>query len=661
MSAPFESVLVANRGEIAVRVIRTVQAMGMRAIAVYTDADREAPHVALADMAIPLGGAREYLSVERIVDACVTTGAQALHPGYGFLSENPALARACATAAVVFVGPPPEAVEAMGDKIRAKRLVASQGVRVVPGSDGAGLTDGELRDAAMAVGLPVLLKPSAGGGGKGMRLVTDAADLAEAITSARREATRSFGDDTLLVERYVAAPRHIEIQVLADQFGNVVHLGERECSLQRRHQKIIEEAPSALLTQPLRAEMGAQAIAAARACGYTNAGTVELIVNGERPDEFFFMEMNTRLQVEHPVTEAVTGLDLVELQLRIAAGEPLPFAQDDIAFAGHAIEARVYAEDPAHDFLPTGGRIVVLRQPTTVRVDSGIAQGLTVGSDYDPMLAKVIAHGAERADAIARLDAALAATTILGVTTNVGFLRSLLADADVAAGRLDTELVDRLVAGGVDGTPPADLVAAIAVASLGAGGDDPWGRVDGWRLGGRAAPTAMRVEAGDGPIDVAVRAVGHAWDAAVGDASPFHLEMSDDPTTATHSASELVTIVDGTERRYVTAADGDTTWVGRGGSAWGLRVEHTWRMDRPGVIASVDGLVTSPMPGSVLDVRVEVGDSVHAGQTLAVVEAMKMEHPLTSRIDGVVAEVLARPGQQVGRGDPVVRVEQTRS
>ncbi len=486
MSAPFESVLVANRGEIAVRVIRTVQAMGMRAIAVYTDADREAPHVALADVAVPLGGAREYLSVERIVDACVTAGAQALHPGYGFLSENPALARACATAGVVFVGPPPEAVEAMGDKIRAKQLVASQGVRVVPGSDGAGLTDGELRDAAMAVGLPVLLKPSAGGGGKGMRLVTDAADLAEAIASARREATRSFGDDTLLVERYVAAPRHIEIQVLADQLGHVVHLGERECSLQRRHQKIIEEAPSPLLTPALRAEMGAQAIAAARACGYTNAGTVELIVNGERPDEFFFMEMNTRLQVEHPVTEAVTGLDLVELQLRIAAGEPLPFGQDQVRLDGHAIEARVYAEDPAHDFLPTGGRIVVLRQPTTVRVDSGIAQGLTVGSDYDPMLAKVIAHGVDRADAIARLDAALAATTILGVTTNLGFLRSLLADPDVAAGRLDTELVDRLVAGGVDGAPPPDLVAAVAVASLGQPGDDPWSRVDGWRLGGRA-------------------------------------------------------------------------------------------------------------------------------------------------------------------------------
>ncbi len=405
MSAPFDSVLVANRGEIAVRVIRTVQAMGMRAVAVYTDADREAPHVALADVAVPLGGAREYLSVERIVDACVTAGAQALHPGYGFLSENPALARACATAGVVFVGPPPEAVEAMGDKIRAKQLVASQGVRVVPGSDGAGLTDGELHDAAMAVGLPVLLKPSAGGGGKGMRLVSDAADLAEAIASARREATRSFGDDTLLVERYVAAPRHIEIQVLADQLGHVVHLGERECSLQRRHQKIIEEAPSPLLTPALRAEMGAQAIAAARACGYTNAGTVELIVNGERPDEFFFMEMNTRLQVEHPVTEAVTGLDLVELQLRIAAGEPLPFGQDQVRLDGHAIEARVYAEDPAHDFLPTGGRIVVLRQPTTVRVDSGIAQGLTVGSDYDPMLAKVIAHGVDRADAIARLDA----------------------------------------------------------------------------------------------------------------------------------------------------------------------------------------------------------------------------------------------------------------
>ena len=522
--------------------------------------------------------------------------------------------------------------------------MAAQGVRVVPGSDGAGLSDQAIRAAALDVGLPVLLKPSAGGGGKGMRLVTDVAELDEAIAAARREAARSFGDDTLLVERYITAPRHIEIQVLADHHGNVVHLGERECSLQRRHQKIVEEAPSALLTPALRAAMGAQAIAAARACGYTNAGTVELIVDGERPDEFFFMEMNTRLQVEHPVTELVTGLDLVELQLRIAAGERLPFGQADVAVDGHAIEARVYAEDPAHDFLPTGGRILVLREPTGVRVDSGIAAGQTIGSDYDPMLAKVIAHGADRDDALARLDAALAATTILGVTTNVGFLRSLLADADVRAGRLDTELVDRFVADRPPAGAPADVLAAVAVAALGEPGADPWSRVDGWRLGGRPAPTRLRVDAGDGPVEVSLRATATGWDATVGEAAtPLPVEVDGDR--------------DGDPAGWVTAVDGDTTWVGVGGAAWPLRVERTWKMVRPGITASADGLLTSPMPGSVLDVRVQPGDTVHAGQTLAVVEAMKMEHPLTSRIDGIVAEVLARPGQQVGRGDPIVRVE----
>jgi acetyl-CoA/propionyl-CoA carboxylase biotin carboxyl carrier protein len=631
-------------------------------------------------MAVPLGGAREYLSVERILSAAASSGAAALHPGYGFLSENAALARACAAAGVTFVGPPAEAIEAMGDKIRAKQLVAEQGVPVVPGSDGSGLSDEALRTAALDVGLPVLLKPSAGGGGKGMRLVTEAGELDEAIAAARREALRSFGDDTLLVERYISAPRHIEVQVLADQHGNVVHLGERECSLQRRHQKIVEEAPSALLTPALRASMGAQAIAAARACGYTNAGTVELIVSGEQPEEFFFMEMNTRLQVEHPVTEMVTGLDLVELQLRIAAGEPLPFGQDDVVLGGHAVEARVYAEDPAHDFLPTGGRILVLRTPTGdgVRVDSGIASGLTVGSEYDPMLAKVIAHGADRPEAIARLDDALAATTILGVTTNVGFLRALLADPDVRAGRLDTELVDRFVAAGAAPSGPPDYVlAAVAVGSLPVPGADLWSAVDGWRLGGRRAPTTMRVDAGDGPAEVTVRATGDSWAATVAAGAPFAVAlggavrpagaMSDEPNSPAHHSSRvdgddgdgdwLVVGTDGGVRTYRTAIDAGTTWVGAGGSAWPLRVEHRWKMDRPGLAASTDGVVTSPMPGTVLDVRVSVGDAVHAGQTVAVVEAMKMEHPLVSRIDGVVAEVRAVAGQLVGRGDAVVRVE----
>ncbi|MFP5489272.1 MAG: acetyl/propionyl/methylcrotonyl-CoA carboxylase subunit alpha, partial [Acidimicrobiia bacterium] len=357
----FDTVLVANRGEIAVRVMRTLCDLGIRTVAVYSDADARALHTRSADIAVRIGPAAardSYLSVPAIVRAALETGAQAVHPGYGFLSENPALARACAEHGIVFIGPPPEAIEAMGDKIAAKATVAAAGVSVVPGSDGAGLDDDALAVAAGQVGFPVLLKPSAGGGGKGMRLVERPEDLPDAIASARREARNSFGDDTLLLERFVTNPRHIEIQVLADTHGNVVHLGERECSLQRRHQKIVEEAPSPLLTPEIREAMGRQAVDAARACGYVGAGTVEFIVSADRPDEFFFMEMNTRLQVEHPVTEEIFGLDLVEQQVRVAAGDPLPFAQDDLQMRGHAVEVRVYAEDPARSFLPTGGRIV---------------------------------------------------------------------------------------------------------------------------------------------------------------------------------------------------------------------------------------------------------------------------------------------------------------
>ncbi|MBC8091222.1 MAG: ATP-grasp domain-containing protein, partial [Pseudonocardia sp.] len=429
----FDTVLVANRGEIAVRVIRTLRALGVRSVAVYSDADAASPHVSLADVAVRIGpaaAAESYLSIPAVIAAARTTGSQAIHPGYGFLSENTAFAAACEEAGIAFVGPPASAIEAMGDKIRAKQTVAKAGVPVVPGSDGAGLSDQELAEAVGQVGYPVLLKPSAGGGGKGMHEVHRADDLAAAINTARREARSSFGDDTLLVERLVTTPRHIEIQVLADQHGNVVHLGERECSLQRRHQKIVEEAPSALLTATQREAMGAAAVEAARAVGYTGAGTVEFIVGADDPDQFFFMEMNTRLQVEHPVTEEVYGVDLVELQLRVAAGEQAPWPAR-IEPSGHAIEVRIYAEDPAAGFLPTGGRILACEFPDNVRVDSGIAAGGTVGSDYDPMLAKIIAHGADRAEAIRRLDAALRGTVLLGLDTNIGFLRALLADTDV--------------------------------------------------------------------------------------------------------------------------------------------------------------------------------------------------------------------------------------
>ncbi|MDQ3899767.1 MAG: ATP-grasp domain-containing protein, partial [Actinomycetota bacterium] len=472
----FHTVLVANRGEIAVRVIRTLRAMGVRSVAVYSDADAGARHVRDADVAVRLGpapAASSYLCVAAVLDAAARTGAQAVHPGYGFLSENADFARACAAAGLVFIGPPADAIEVMGDKIRAKVTTAAAGVPVVPGSNGWD-ADG-LAAAAGEIGYPVLLKPSAGGGGKGMRVVRRAPDLPEAIAGARREALGAFGDAALLVERLIASPRHIEIQLLADAQGTVVHLGERECSLQRRHQKIVEEAPSVLLDAATRARMGQCAVAVARAVAYTGVGTVEFLVPAATPDRFFFLEMNTRLQVEHPITELIHGIDLVEQQMLIASGEPITF--DPAApTSGHAIELRVNAEDPAGDFLPTGGRILLLREPAAgpgLRVDSGLLAGEHVGSHYDPLLAKVIAHGPDRDTALRRLDAALAATSILGVGTNVSFLRALLADPDVQAGTLDTGLVER-AAGRAGNWPtaaargplPDDVLAAAALRAL---------------------------------------------------------------------------------------------------------------------------------------------------------------------------------------------------
>ncbi|MGH3389946.1 MAG: acetyl-CoA carboxylase biotin carboxylase subunit, partial [Actinomadura sp.] len=508
----FETVLVANRGEIAVRIIRTLRRLGVTSVAVHTGADRGARHVRDADVAVRID---DYLSIAAVLAAAGETGAQAVHPGYGFLAENAVFAVACAEAGLVFVGPPPAAIEAMGDKIRAKRTVAAAGVPVVPGSEEPGLPDAELTrialDLGLERGLPVLLKPSAGGGGKGMRLVRDPAELADAIAAARREARGAFGDDTLLVERFVDGPRHIEIQVLADAYGNVVHLGERECSLQRRHQKIVEESPSPLLDAALRESMGADAVSAAKAVGYVGAGTVEFIARGDRPADRYFMEMNTRLQVEHPVTELVTGHDLVELQLRVAAGEPLPLTQDSVRLTGHAVEARIYAEDPARGFLPTGGRVLLLSEPTgqDVRVDSGISAGSEVGSAYDPMLAKVIAWGTDRPTALRRLERALGSYTLLGVQTNVAFLRALLAHPDVAAGRIDTGLVERALPDLVGGGPPDEVLAAAALERMlslePAGPADPWEIPDGWRVGEPAWTPWLITAAGGEPVEVRVR------------------------------------------------------------------------------------------------------------------------------------------------------------
>ena len=657
----FGTVLVANRGEIAVRIIRTLRALGIRSIAVYSDADAGARHVRAADLAIRLGpapAAESYLHADAILAAAADSGAQAVHPGYGFLSESAAFARACAAAGLVFIGPPPAAIEAMGDKIAAKATVAAAGVPVVPGAGAAGLSDSDLAAAVARIGFPVLIKPSAGGGGKGIRLVRTAGELPAALEGARREARAAFGDATLLAERYIERPRHIEIQILADGHGNVIHLGERECSLQRRHQKIIEEAPAPRLADPSRAAMGAAAVEAARSVGYVGAGTVEFIVPSEAPGDFWFLEMNTRLQVEHPVTELVTGWDLVELQVRVAAGEPLPMRQDQVRLTGHAIEARVYAEDPARGFLPTGGKVLALREPDLphVRVDSGLAENMTVSSAYDPMLAKVVAHGPDRQTALRRLDGALAGMAVLGVTTNIAFLRALLSHSDVAAGKLDTGLVERAVpaapapaapAGGI----PEDVLAAAGLAHLlllepPAGPRSPWDIPDGWRVGGPAWTTVRLTSGAGDPVPVRIRGRACATaEVSVGGADPVaaHAEFQD---------GVLMVTCQGRTQRYVyahtgTATGHGTAWLGRDGQAWALAEEEPVA-GGPAGAGGGDGVVRSPMPGTVLAVKAAKGERVRAGQPLLIVEAMKMEHTISAPVDGVVAELTAAVGQQVG-------------
>jgi acetyl-CoA/propionyl-CoA carboxylase, biotin carboxylase, biotin carboxyl carrier protein len=728
----FSKVLVANRGEIAVRVIRTLRELGIDSVAVYSDADADARHVREADEAVRIGpppAAQSYLNLDAIITAALAVGAQAVHPGYGFLAENAAFASACAAAGLVFVGPPPTAIEAMGDKIAAKATVAAAGVPVVPGAGDAGLTDEELTGKVLSwhePWSPVLVKPSAGGGGKGMRVVRSAAELPEALAAARREATAAFGDGTLLVERYLERPRHIEIQVLADSHGTVVHLGERECTLQRRHQKIIEESPSPLLTPARRADMGRAAIEAARSVGYVGAGTVEFIVPGkadapadtDQPEfEFFFMEMNTRLQVEHPVTELVYGLDLVEWQLRVAAGERLPFTADPVPGAGgHAVEARVYAEDPARGFLPTGGTVLALREPTAphIRVDSGLAPGTAVTSAYDPMLAKIIAWAPDRTTALRRLDAALANTVILGIPTNITFLRTLLANPDVQSAHLDTALAERIAAHPATPNPPSnemsgagapdisrnfnisasaassdvpsirtparpapdEVLAAAALACLlaqdpgSAGGAgkaagsamaaDPWDIADGWRIGGRAW-TTFRFGAAGSVAEVRVRGLASAAaEVAVGEGDPVPAvaefrgqDAVGQPGVASlagggpaGSGVDLIVRYGGRTVRYVYAAEGETTWLGRCGHAWALTAERAAPL-RSGGVGTADATVRSPMPGTVLAVHVAEGGQVTVGQPLLIVEAMKMEHVVTAPADGVVTDLTARVGQQV--------------
>ena len=645
----FNTVLVANRGEIAVRIIRTLRQLGISSVAVYSDADAGARHVREADVAVRLGpaAAREsYLSIERVVQACLDTGAEAVHPGYGFLAENAGFAQACAAAGVVFIGPPVAAVQVMGDKIRAKQAVSCAGVAVVPGRVLAGMTDADLVAAAAEVGYPVLVKPSAGGGGKGMRTVLTPAELPAALVSARREAAASFGDDTLFLERLVLRPRHIEVQVLADAHGSVVHLGERECSLQRRHQKVVEEAPSVLLDDATRARMGEAAVRIARAVHYTGAGTVEFIVSTDRPEEFFFMEMNTRLQVEHPVTELVTGIDLVEQQLRVAAGLPLAFTQEQVALTGHAVEARIYAEDPARGFLPTGGTVAQLGEPTGpgVRVDSSLLPGAVVGSAYDPMLSKVIAWGPDRPTALARLDRALAQQVLLGVTTNTAFLRRLLAHPEVQAGRLDTDLIERHLDALVADPVPADALAAYALASrLALDGTASWDRPTGWRPGVAAALRWHLALPGGRTADVTLR----GDQVAVDDGPPC-------TATGVLHGTDLLLTTGGATTRWATAWVGRTLWLSRGGSSWGLTEQPVALRGQTAGLH--DGEVLSPMPGTVIAVLTTAGAQVSKGQPLAVVEAMKMEHTLTAPMDATVTELLVRVGQQVAVDALLVRL-----
>ncbi len=663
---PLRSVLVANRGEIACRILRTLRAMGLRTVAVYSDADATAPHVAAADEAVRLGPAPScdsYLSIERLLAAARRTAVEAIHPGYGFLSENAAFARACREAGLVFIGPPPEAIETMGSKIAAKRLMATAGVPVLPGTLDAGLDDAGLCRAARELGFPLLVKASAGGGGKGMRVVRDADALGDALAAARREATGAFGDDTLLLERWIEAPRHVEIQVLADTYGHVVHCFERECSIQRRHQKVIEEAPSPAVDAALRERMGAAAVAAARAVGYIGAGTVEFILDGA--GRFFFLEMNTRLQVEHPVTEAITGLDLVRLQVEIAGGAPLPFEQGALRIDGHAIEARLYAEDPANDFLPATGVVTLWCPPELpgVRWDAGVIEGTPVSVHYDPLLAKVIAHGPTRELARVRLVDALERLGVAGVRTNQRFVLAVLEHPRFVEGRTDTAFIDRwLPPEGRERPrdPAAERIHAVVATLLGheqrrrCGGPVPASIPSGWRNNPwRAQCTRWRTAEGEIEVSYVARS-GQRFTVEVAGTSCEAWVAGVEPSAEDGRVTALVVEIDGLRRRFEVRSVGERVVVhSRLGTS---ELTEVPRFPRPEHELVAGGCV-APMTGVVRAVHVAPGDRVAAGTVLVVIEAMKMEHPMRAAVDGVVREVRVEVGQMVDPDVVLVVVE----
>jgi acetyl-CoA/propionyl-CoA carboxylase biotin carboxyl carrier protein len=657
-SSSFDTVLVANRGEIACRVIRTLKAMGIRAVAVYSDADAGARHVREADTAVRIGtaaAADSYLRIDAIIEACLQSGAQAVHPGYGFLAENLEFAKALDAAGIAFIGPGIDAIEIMGDKIRSKNHVMSYGVPCVPGIAEPGLSDEALIEAAPGVGFPLLIKPSAGGGGKGMHIVERLEEMAATLLTARRVAASAFGDDTLFLERLIQAPRHIEVQVLADNHGNVIHLGERECSLQRRHQKVIEEAPSPLLESlvngaEIRARIGDAACSAARSVKYSGAGTVEFLVSDQDPEHFFFMEMNTRLQVEHPVTEMITGVDLVEWQVRIAGGEVLTLAQSDVVLDGHAVEARVYAEVPERGFIPSIGEVLALREQVGndphVRVDSAMLPGLSVTGDYDPMLAKVIAWDPDRKAALDTLDHALGDYTLLGVHTNVEYLRLLINDDDVRAGRLDTGLIERKLEGmEFRHVTDVELIAAAIlsrdeVAPVEAA--SPWNAADGWRVG---APAPWKTTIGlpdAGLATVGLTRNGPGFTARVDNGVAHSAAIHQESTRQGY----VVLVLDGVEHHFAhgSPSQGQPRELWLGNDGWSCRLEVLDREARlQRILAGIqreegaaDPEVRSPMPGTVVSVSVHNGDHVEAGQLLLAVEAMKMEHQLVASVSGTV-------------------------
>jgi len=644
------SVLIANRGEIACRIARTAKRLRMRMVAVYSDADANALHVRMCDEAYPIGPAparESYLVIDKLIDAAKKARVDCIHPGYGFLSENADFAEACAQAGLVFVGPSPEAIRAMGLKDRAKALMEKAGVPVVPGYHGDQQDRKFLKRKAYEIGYPVLIKAVAGGGGKGMRRVDRHADFDEALEGAMREAASAFGDNRVLIEKYISAPRHIEMQVFADNHGNAIHLNERDCSLQRRHQKVIEEAPAPGMTSQLRDAMGAAAVAAAKAVGYSGAGTVEFIADGEKglqPGGFWFMEMNTRLQVEHPVTESVTGLDLVEWQFRVAGGEALPAAQKDIVLRGHAIEARIYAEDPARGFLPSTGKIVALDFPEdgTVRVDTGIETGGEVSPYYDPMIAKMIAHAPTREAALDKLAAALDRTVIVGPRTNVAFLAALCRTRDFQNGRFDTGFIDSNIADLL--ARPEDMDGAAAAFGAARLIDR-----DRQRLAQRRDPDSSA-----SPWDIA-----DAFQLSGPRVTIVPLLVDGKPADAlvTFGVNGVAVVVDGAAADpQATAIDaGDVVYVMRRGRQTMVRLRDAEATDTGG--AEQSGIVRAPMHGKVLALLVEAGAKVSRGQAVAIIEAMKMEHTLTAPADGTISDIRVESGAQVAEGATIVVIE----